>query len=177
LNASLKILIAIGSIILIRLVINYSKLIQARKLLKEYYKYLENPTFEFSERKSKIIQLSKDAGVSDFGVSKIEPAGYGYTKQYEIKGFSNLTLIDPEIINAIQSKFHEAIGVYKHRVCQTINPVFWIEFIIRLPKHALSVLGIKSDNSFSQLVQLIYWIIGIIMGLETLNIINFFESI
>ena len=53
-----------------------------------------------------------------------------------------------------------------------INPLFWIEFVLKFPTYFLEYIGLKSENIFIKLVQLLYWIIGIIIGLEKLGLIN-----
>lgn len=62
------------------------------------------------------------------------------------------------------AKFHEAIGVYKSRLLETFSPIYWIEFAINLPKKILEYLGIAPESIVIKIFQLIYWIVGAVLG-------------
>lgn len=173
----LKLLIILGILLILRFIVCLNRLIQIKRYHKSYQDYLKNPTFSFSEKKPQIINLFKNAEVTNFVIPRLEPAGFGQIAQMKLDGFENLTLIDNEIVTIVESKFHEAIGVFRHRLLQTINPIFWIEFVFKLPEYMFEYFGFKSDNALVKIVQVIYWIIGILIGLKTLGIINSFKFI
>lgn len=171
-----KIAILIGGLLVLRIIICLSKLIQIKKYYNLYLEYLKSPSFTFSEKKPQIIRLFKEADIDNFVVTRLEPAGYGQVAKIPINGFENITLVDYEVMQLIKSKFHEAIGVFKHRLFQNFNPVFWIEFIFKLPEYILIYLGFKSENVFVRIIQVMYWILGIIIGLEELGIIDILNT-
>lgn len=173
----IKILVILGILLILRFIVCLNRLIQIKRYHKSYHEYIKKPTFEFNEKKPQIISLFKNAGVTNFVVPRIEPAGFGQLAQMKLDGFANLTLVDTEIITIVEGKFHEAIGIFRHRLLQTTNPIFWIEFVFKLPEYMFDYFGFKSDNVWVKIVQMIYWIIGIIIGLKTLGIINTFKII
>ena len=54
----------------------------------------------------------------------------------------------------------EAKGIFKERILETFNPIYWIESAIFLPKHTLMYLGIKPDNIILKLLQLAWFILA-----------------
>lgn len=64
--------------------------------------------------------------------------------------------------NAISNdRFSEAIGVYKHRMIESVNPLVWIRVIIFLPRYAMNYIGIEPGKKSSRIIHVIGWIIEI----------------
>jgi len=163
--------------IVFRLLNNLIKLRSIKKFYSDYQEYLKDPKYSFSEKTPLIVKLFKQADIDNSVITRLSPKGYGYLQNIETNIFSNLTLIDQEVETLITRKFHEAIGIYKSRVYETINPLFWIEFALKLPTYIAKYIGLKTETKLSKLLQIIYWIIGIIIGLEKLGIIKITELI
>lgn len=58
-----------------------------------------------------------------------------------VKGFDNIHLNDPELINHTIFKFDESIRICVQRIRQSFDPIYWAEFIIKLPQKILSYIG------------------------------------
>lgn len=171
-----RIILVLGILLMLRILLSAIKLLQIKGYYKSYKEYLKSPSYAFSEKKPQILKLFKEAGIINFVVPRLHPAGFGQVAKLEIDGFENITYIDPEIVPTIESKFHEAIGVYKHRLFQSFNPIFWIEVIFKLPEFFLTYLGLKAENLIVKIIQVIYWITGIFIGLEELGIIDIIKD-
>lgn len=169
--------IGIGCFLIYRIIHNLTRLISIKKLYSDYQEYLKNPQYSFSQKVPRIIKLFNNAEIENFTVSKFREAGYGRLRKSKIKGFSNVAFTDPEFVPKIHGKFHEARGVFKGRIWETINPLFWIEFVLKLPTYILEFLGLKSGNVLSKVLQIIYWIVGIVYGLEQLGIISILGTV
>ena len=64
--------------------------------------------------------------------------------------------------NATSSdRFSEAIGVYKHRMIESVNPIVWMKVIIFLPRYVMDYIGIEPGKKSSRVIHFIGWIIEI----------------
>jgi hypothetical protein len=151
----------------------YSKFRSVKKYHSLYIDYVQGKEKQkFTQVTTLVADLFKEANLNDFVVSSMEPAGYGYFKTANVKGFINLHLKDPRIMDLALNAFNQATGVFRHRMIQSFNPLYWIEFIIKLPEKLLEYLNFKPGDSIMKIFQLIYWIAGILFGLHKINIID-----
>ncbi len=152
-------------LICIKLALNLNKLFRTRFMLKKYQKYTSDPNWKFTESIPEIIKLLKSAGISDSQVTYIEPIGYGKIQSGLVSAFDNLGNTRADVVTLFNSKLHQAIGVYRSRAIETINPIYWLEFIITLPKQVLSFLGIPPEATLSKIAQILYWLISVLLSL------------
>jgi len=125
---------------------------------------------DLQRKKASVIKLLKEANIPDGVITHVEPAGWGMISSGKVSFYANFPNNRQDFANHIVRNFNEAIGVYWSRAIETINPIFWIEFILNLPKHLLFYLGIKDDNWITKSTQLVYWIGTIIYILFGINI-------
>lgn len=115
---------------------------------------------ELFERKRIFEKILSKADVSDKYLPVTQPTGYGQLASFQssiIAQFpSNLEAYAPITIKMLL----EAKGIFKERILETFNPIYWIESAIFLPKHALMYLGIKPDNIILKLLQLAWFILA-----------------
>lgn len=168
----LSVFFTIVSIILLRFVLYLDKLIRIKRYLEAYKNYLRNPTFEFAQKKPQIIQLFKDAGLKDFVISRLEPAGFGHLRTLAVSGFENIALREADVVDGIRSRFNEAIGIFRHRMLQSINPLFWLEMIFKLPQHIFAFVGVLPDKLVVKIALIIYWLVALLLGLKKFNILE-----
>ncbi|BFH70640.1 hypothetical protein J27TS7_57660 [Paenibacillus dendritiformis] len=142
---------------------NGIKYFQVKRHLKRYQMWLRNINVDFSivEDKATIKKLILGAGVNDAKVDYVEPLGYWHVSTgfaSTLENFpSNLERMAPHMIRM----FEEALGVYKTRCFETFNPMYWIEFVIYLPKNFLVYLGVNSENIGVKLIQIVWWFITV----------------
>jgi hypothetical protein len=79
--------------------------------------------------------------------------------------FRNLSNRREDVVMLIVSMFHKAMGVYKSRMWETINPLYWIESIIFLPRQLFTYLRVPPESVLIKLGQAIYWLLCIAAGL------------
>lgn len=166
------VLIAVGAVVLLRFIVYLNKLIRIGNYFEAYNDYLHNPNFEFVQKKPQIIQLFKDAGLKDFVISRLEPAGFGHLRTLAVSGFENIALRDAEVVDAIRGRFNEAIGVFRHRMWQSVNPLFWLEFIFKLPQYIFEFVGVLPDKLVVKVVLIVYWLMALLLGLKKFNLIE-----
>ena len=115
---------------------------------------------ELFERKRIFEKILSKADVSDKYLPVTQPTGYGQLASFQssiIAQFpSNLEAYAPITIKMLL----EAKGIFKERILETFNPIYWIELAIFLPKHALMYLGIKADNFIIKIFQLMWFFLA-----------------
>lgn len=132
------------------------------QIINDYHSWLVygDNYFELFERKRIFEKILSKADVSDKYLPVTQPTGYGQLASFQssiIAQFpSNLEAYAPITIKMLL----EAKGIFKERILETFNPIYWIELAIFLPKHALMYLGIKPDNFIIKLVQLTWFLLA-----------------
>ncbi|HAT3845169.1 TPA: hypothetical protein KKX32_002677 [Legionella pneumophila] len=67
--------------------------------------------------------------------------------------------------------------MYKKRMCESVNPVYWIEFLIFLPKNIVEYLLGGEQNTIPnwaiRLLNIAYWAIGLFGSL--FGILDYFK--
>jgi hypothetical protein len=81
--------------------------------------------------------------------------------------FENIGRNDERIVLLMIGIFRQAIGIYKKRIIDAINPFYWLEFIIFLPQNIIQyVLGNSAiPNWFIRLINVFYWLSGIVISI------------
>ena len=134
--------------------------------------------YDFAEKTSQIIDLFKKANLANKYISITVPVVGRQYERAKTSIYDNLFLQNQIISNAIHHNFKQAIGVFKRRIYDSINPIFWIELIIYMPKHTLEFIGVSGKNR-TNIFQVIYWFLGIIISTiaisEKWSIIEFIQ--
>ena len=151
-------------IILIKVLINFQKYFRCKLLFRKYKTYMKNPEWEFLEFQPQIVSLLKDAGIEDSMVTVVQPIGYGNLQSSHVSVFSNISNRRSDVVGMVQGKFHQALGVYRSRIFESVNPLYWIEFFINLPKRLLTYIGVPAESIVIKILQLLYWVIALIVG-------------
>ncbi len=165
-------LIVVFTFLTLRFILYLFRYIQINNLYSRYKVYLKEPYLEFNQYKPQIINLFKQAGLTDNIIPRMEPAGYGKLRSYNTNLFSNIANVNPEIIPQTHMKFHEAIGIFRYEMIKTVNPISWLEFIFKLPEYLLGYFGVSKESIITKIVNIIYWISAIIFGLFKVNLLQ-----
>lgn len=163
-----KICITIIFIILMKITINGFRLIRLKQLENSYKKFTETPILSFHEKKYEIVELFKKAGLSDRYFTQMVPIGLGHGTARNITLFDNIGTPDPDIVLLLITYFKEAAGIFKKRIFDSLNPIYWIEFLIFLPQNIIYYLGLNKDSKniqiFTKVLNIIWWIISVLIG-------------
>ena len=82
-----------------------------------------------------------------------------------------------DIVRITLGMFHRAIGVYRSRMIETINPLYWIETIIFLPRQILNYLGVTPESVIIKIAQLIYWLAAFVFGIYRFEVEEFVRGL
>jgi len=157
----INLLYAVLIVIAVKFAINFARYIQCKRYLSKYNRYITKPDYEFAEHQPQIIKLFKAAGVQDSVVTIVQEIGYGNLASSRPSVFSNLTNTREDIIGIVMQMFHQAIGIYRSRTLETFNPLYWVEFVIYLPKQTLKYVGVSPESAVIKIAQVAYWLLGI----------------
>ena len=151
-----------GIIVLFKFINNLRKYLLCKRYLKKFKNWANDPSWEFVEYKSRVIKLLKDAGVKDSILGIANPIGYGQILTGNASVMQNFPSRREDAYVAQKTMLHEAIGTYYGHIAETINPLYWIESLIFLPKRTLTYLGLSSEHFIVKVFQLIYWILCVL---------------
>jgi hypothetical protein len=57
------------------------------------------------------------------------------------------------------------LGIYRSRILETFNPLYWVEFVVCLPKHIITYLGVSPESTVIRIVQVLYWVFAPFLSL------------
>ncbi len=147
-----------GIIFFIKLSINLYKWMLAKKYLRLYEDFLKSSGFNLAENEKNILKLVREAGIDDSYVTVFETTDIGFTTKATVSVFNNLKSKRKEFAQIFLGDLHTTIGVYKSRATETINPFYWLDLLVFLPKHFINYLEIKTTNIQVKGFQIFYWI-------------------
>lgn len=151
------IILTVGAIIGTKFILNLRALLQTLKYLKRYEHYLTTETHDFHGDIPSVKDLLRKAGLSDTYISRLEPAGYGYARTMKAPVLDNIHMRDDEVVPRILLYFAQAKGVFRRRMLDAINPFYWLETIIFLPRTTLGYLGVTGESLIVKILQVVYW--------------------
>ncbi|WP_276976241.1 hypothetical protein [Flavobacterium filum] len=134
--------------------------------------YLRNDNYKFAQYKREIIGLFKEAGLQDFSIIHQEFMGYGQFANMTISGFDNMTSNRLDIVRNMNMRFNEAIGVFRKRYKESLNPLFWIEYIFKLPQFLFEFFGVLPEKVVVKVFLVIYWLFALLFGLKKFDLFD-----
>ena len=172
----MKYLIIFVIIWVYRLISNIYYLNRINFLSDEYEKYWTEKKQSVAEYLSEIINIFKKANIRDKHFSHVVPLGFGQIQTGNVSLFDNFFVNDKRVLSYALSSFEEAKGVYKMRIRENFNPIFWIECIIYLPKNIFKYLGLNESSLPSKICQILYWFIAVFYTLYNKEINKFIQD-
>lgn len=145
-------------------IINIIYLNQVSKLHSDYFDWLDNKIayYEIAKKKHTFKTLVKKSNVMDAHLPTTQPMGFGHIASFSASVSENFPNNSVDFATITNDMFCEMEGIFKNRILETFNPLYWLNLVIYLPKNLVEYLGLSSDNIGSKVLQLIWWLIGII---------------
>lgn len=176
-----KLLILFLSTIAYKLLSNFVRLKQLQRYEKEFIDFLSDKSYRIDEHKLQTIDLFKKAGVKDSQTPISQPVGYGQVANFNASVFQNFPMAQKVIAGPALEMFKNAIGIYKTRMFEAINPLYWIDLIIFLPKNLLAYIGLDSEATAFKLwnvfLTFIWWAICTVVTLFQPEIKDFITKV
>lgn len=152
-----------------RLGTNFYYLHKLRNLYEVYRSYIKNDEdgspITIAERVTEIRALFERAGLRGGKGSFIEPVGFSYATSRTFSYFDNIHMKRQDIVEQISLSFQMAIGDYKSRVRESINPIFWLETLIFLPAKIVGYPGLSESSTVAKIANVLGWIIAILAAI------------
>lgn len=120
----MKALVLIISVIIISITLNLVRYYQCNYYLQKYIDWLKGEKNHLIRDKSVVKNLILNSGVKDSFIPHAEPIGYGRLATYTVSVLDNFPNRYENFAQVTYSMFESAIGAYKNRVFNTINPLF-----------------------------------------------------
>ena len=144
-----------------KLLNNYRKYIAAKQLYSDYFNWLNTGAgYETLVQKQPLFQkLVKDANIKSLYIPTTQPMDNQNTAAFSASVAEVFPNRLPSFIQGTKDVLLRTIGTYKMRMLETINPFYWIEVLIYLPKNILEFSGVKPEHFISKLSLIAYWLI------------------
>ena len=162
---TINLLIIFGLVILVKLTINLSRYLTCIRYHKMYNANLKKPEWKIEEIQPQIAKLFKEAGIEDSHVPYVEPVGYNHIITTTVSALENIGTRRQDVVQNITAMFHRAKGIYRGRMLDAINPLYWLMLIIYLPKNLFQYVGASPEGIGVKIAQVIYWLLATIGGL------------
>lgn len=171
-----KILFIFFAILFYKLLKNAYKAYRCNKLYETYCQWLmSNGSYDIRYTSAEVKELLKD--YEDNFIPHVQPAGLGVVHSMKVRILAQYPSNIEELARAQINLFQEDLSKFKYEMKQCLNPFYWIDVIIWLPKNIVSFLGfnddLKSVKSINIFLQLAYWLFIIIqwLGLDIKRLI------
>lgn len=168
------------TLLIIRFLLNFRYFLYLRKVLhkqdilldgilkdttEKAKRAAEKATDWIEENQLEIKKIVLNSGIGDQRKSYMESLGLGYAKEKAVSAIDNLAFLNSEIMGTGRQMLQRASGHYKIQAVKSFNPIFWIEFIVFLPKEILKYFNVDENAKIGsisiKILQVIYWIISI----------------
>lgn len=146
-----KVIILFALIVVYKALLNFTRLKQLQRYEKEFVSFLSDKPSKIDEHKMQAIELFKKANIPDSQMPVTQPVGFGKVASFNASVYHNFPMAERAIAEPTLLMFKNAIGVYKSRIFEAINPLYWIDLIVFLPKNLLTYIGLNMDNASSKL--------------------------
>lgn len=158
-----QVAIAIVILLSFKFILNLIRFLGVKKYLGDYFDWLDNSNWKMVENKHKVIELFTNANLDESYVPRLEPISYDKDISYKEGIFTAFPSKKKDIASLTVGLFHEAIGVYRSRMLETFNPLYWIQAFLFLPRNALQYIGIQSGKTITKILQLVWWTIDFLL--------------
>ena len=177
----LTIIYIFGLIMIIRFILYCSNYFYLKKVITKQNIYVkglyENPSEDEIKKSNKagawvndnIMEIKRivlKTGVADYVHTFMEPVGYGNVQQKTMSALDNILFKNIEILKEARDILHRAKGYYKVETLKCINPIYWIEFIVFLPREIIRYFSTTNDSKptpvLTNIIQILYWLISIV---------------
>lgn len=171
-----KIIIIFLLIFAYKLVSNILYLVKIKYYKFLYDDFIENNSISIFQHKNHVVELFKKANISNNSYPITQFTGYNMVANGHTSVFTAFPTKDIRFLQPTELAFNNAIGVFRGRIFECLNPVYWVDCVLFLPKNILKYLNVSVESILVKFCQLIYWLVGIIVTLFSTDIANFIKS-
>lgn len=130
-------------------------------LSQKHLEWFSDNAPNFPTYKNEVISLFKKAGIKNISTPAVQSMGYNRVASFNADIFTNFPCTHPDIFNGAIRMFYEAEGTYRHRIFETLSPMYWVDFIVFAPRKLLDYLGFDEKKLLYKtcniLMTVIWW--------------------
>ena len=82
----------------------------------------------------------------------------------QVSAIDNFGNTRPDLASATTRVMYLAIGIFRERMTESLNPIFWGEAIVFLPRTVLSHLGVSAEGVVAKVANLVWLVVVFIFG-------------
>lgn len=140
---------------------NTVKLCKAQFYRREFRNYLANKPNNILQYRIQIINLFEQAHITDINIPITQETGFGLLATANASVFANFPSKMKVFSRPISRMFENAIGLYRARIIESFNPLYWIDLAVFFPKKVLSYIGVDAEKPVIKLcnaiLSLLWW--------------------
>lgn len=159
-----------------KLISNIVNLIKIKYYSILYDDFVSNNSTDILKHRNHAIELFNRANISNTSYPISQPTGCNMVASGHTSLFTSFPTRDKRLILPTYTAFQNSIGVFKGRIIECFNPIYWINYILFLPKNILSYLNVSAESIFIKICQVFYWAFGIACTLFSTEIANLIKS-
>lgn len=135
------------TIIFIKFFLNLYNYLRTQQLHKYFDDFLHQKRNNMNIYRQEVISLFEKANVKDVKIPVSEPTGFRQVRNVIVSVFDMFPSTRPAFASTSLNMFEEAEGVFRKNMFDSINPLYWIELIIFLPKNILKYVGLNIETT------------------------------
>lgn len=148
---------------ILKFLINGFNLLTLTRIRDLFCRFASDPAADslarLRESKSRVLILFSSAGVPDKKVPFHQIVG-----DCDCTGLVSVfseypSAADPFSYYALEA-FDVSIGVFKQRMVDSLNPLYWLSLIVYAPSRFFALCGTSSDNAAVKVIQALYWVLS-----------------
>lgn len=176
-----RILLMLITIFTYKLISNFYYLKRCKSLQNGYFEWIKNTNADYTSYRREVLDLFKKANINDAYIPTAQPIGFMQISTFKASVQQNFPSLVTTHVSAVMTMFDESIGVYRLRIKECFNPIYWIDCVIFLPKNILTYLNLDSEKVAFKMLNVIFsgiwWFIITFAALFGSQFKNFIISI
>ncbi len=156
----MKIVVLIASsVIIFSLTNNLVRMYCVRHQYEKFKRYIdgEETLNEILQSKTTVLELLRSAGITDRKVPHIQYVDDITRAKMKVSVMDNYGTKDVQICTIFTIWFNEAIGEYRRRALNSMNPICWVKTVLLLPTYLLGYFSVSAESIMTKILQLIWW--------------------
>lgn len=151
----MKLFLFVAFVVAFKLLTNLLCYIRIKKLNKYFREFLLSDKDDIYLLQQEVLSLFKRAGIKDVLVPAAQAVGYNMIATGCASAFSAFPTRNKALVGTYLTMFDAACGVFRKNMFDALNPIYWIELVVFLPRTALEYIGIDAEKTAFKLCNIL----------------------
>ena len=157
----MKLLLIPIAIIALKFLLNLQHWLRIKRLKEYFLEFICGKRNDMNRYRNEVISLFKKAYVPDVYTPVVDSVGLGLLASGNVSLFTMFPSKRAAFIAEYLNMFDSAEGTFYKNMSDAINPLYWVETVVFLPKTILRYIGLDSDKTAFKLcnvlLSFIWW--------------------